>query len=171
MLADLEGAAATPPAERQMAIDCMRTALTRLESAAERPEVRAESLTRAAFAAFQLGQNADARESLEQAQPSGDSVLAYWRALFRGRVADAMADDATAERAYRDALIAYPAAHTARIGLALALFRLKKDEEAQEAMWAARRIPAEAADPWETYFHGDARFVSEWLAELRQARR
>ena len=170
VLADLEGKAATPPAERQMAIDCMKSALNWLETAAERAEVRDEALTRAGFSAFQLGQNAEAKEALDQSKGSGDSTLTYWRDLFRGRVADAMGDDAEAERAYRGALVASREAHSARIGLALALFRLKKDDEAQDAARAVREVKPDAIDPWDIYFHGDGRFVPAWIAAMRKAR-
>jgi hypothetical protein len=129
--------------------------------------VRDEARTRAGFAAFQLGKNDEARAALDGVTGSADRTVAYWRALFLGRVSDALGADADAERAYRDAVRLFPDAQTARIGLALALFRLHRDDDAGEAVLAARRVRAEGVDPWETYFDGDARYVAGWLAAMR----
>jgi len=171
LLSEFEGKAATPPAVRQMAIECMEKALRFLEGAAAREEVREEARTRAGFAAFQLGKNNEARAALAGASGSADRTLSYWRALFLGRVSDALGADADAERAYQDAVRLFPDAQTARIGHALALFRLHRDDDADEAVLAARRVRAEGVDPWETYFEGDGRFVDGWLAAMRKARK
>ena len=171
LLAEIEGAAATPPMQRQAAIDCMRRVLTMFDTAAAREEIRAEAHTRAGFAAFQLGQNTEAKALLDGARTDADRALTYWRSLFSGRVADALGADADAETAYRAALAAYPEAQSARVGLALALFRMNRADEADTAMRAARQVSDESVDPWESYFEGDARFVGEWLATLRKARR
>ena len=72
LLSEFEGKAATPPAVRQMAIECMQTAHRFLEGAAAREEVREEARTRAGFAAFQLGKNDDARAALDGASGSAD---------------------------------------------------------------------------------------------------
>ena len=170
VLADLEGAAATPLLQRREATDCMRTALTMLEAAAEREEVRDEALTRAGFVAFQLGRATEAKALLDSARPGSDRLVAYWRLLFNARVADALRADADAEMAYRAALAAYPEAQSARIGLALALFRMNRTDEADTAMRAARTVSDEAVDPWEGYFAADDRFVGDWLAAMRKAR-
>lgn len=170
-LTELEGAAATPPALRQMAIECMQAVARFFDAAAAHDTVRDEARTRGGFAAFQLGRNADAAETLESARAGADRTLAYWRALFRGRVADAMGADRDAERAYREAATLFPDAQSAHIGLALALFRLNQHDQAEEAGRAARRANPDAIDPWESYFEGDARFVREWMAAMRTARR
>ena len=171
LLAEFEGRAATPPALRQMAIECMQKALRFLDDAAARDDVREEAKTRAGFAAFQLGKNEEARRALTGANGSADRTVAYWRALFLGRVSDALGEDAEAERAYGEAVRLFPDAQTARVGLALALFRLHRDDDADEAVLAARRVPADGVDPWETYFEGDARFVAGWFAAMRKARK
>jgi tetratricopeptide (TPR) repeat protein len=170
LLSEFEGKAATPPAVRQMAIECMQTALRFLEGAAAREEVQEEARTRAGFAAFQLGKNADARAALDAANGGTDPTLAYWRALFLGRVADAQGSDDDAERAYSEAVRLFPDAQTPRIGLALALSRLRRYDDAEAAVLAARRVRADGVDPWETYFDGDARFVAGWIAAMRKAR-
>ena len=170
VLENLEGGAATPLVQRREATGCMRTALTMLEAAAEREEVRDEAFTRAGFVAFQLGRNPEAKALLDSVRPGPDRSLAYWRSLFSGRVADALRADAAAETAYRAALAEYPEAHSARIGLALALFRQHRSDEADAAMRAARQVGDEAVDPWDGYFMADIRFVGDWLAAMRKAR-
>ena len=171
MLTELEGAAATPPALRQMAIDCMQTAVRLLETAAAQDDVRDEARTRAGFAAFQLGRNADAKQALDAVTSSDDRTLAYWRALFRGRVADALGADQDAERAYREATTLFPDAQSAHIGLALALFRMHRDDDAEGAVRSARTVNPAGMDPWDAYFEGDGRFVAEWIAAMRKAQR
>lgn len=170
VLAELEGVAATPLVQNQAAINCMRSALAMLEAAAAREEVRDEAHTRAGYAAVQLGRNTEAQGLLDRVRPGSDPAVAYWRLLFSGRVADALGADADAEMAYRAALAAFPEAQSARIGVALALFRMNRSDEADAAMRAARHVSDESIDPWEQYFTGDARFVREWLGSIRKAR-
>lgn len=171
VLAELEGASSTPAAERSVAIECVQVALSYFEAAASHPAARAEARTRAGFALFQLGRTADAQQSLDAANPGDDRPLAYWRALFRGRVADALGSPADAERAYREALTGFPDAHSASIGLALSLFRLQRDDEAEAAVKAVRQRSLKAVDPWESYHTADARFAERWIAELRESLR
>ena len=171
LLAEFEGAAATPPAERQRAIECVERSLTLFDAAAARPETRDEARTRTAFSLFQLGRTDDAHQALTGANPGEDRALVYWHALLRGRVADAREADADAERAYRDALTAYPDAHTAGIGLALALFRMRRDDDAETAMRMVHKRSMKAVDPWDTYYGADGRFVSSWIGELRESLR
>jgi len=170
VLGEMEGASATPAAERGAAIECVQVALSFFEAAAAHPETRDEARTRAGFALFQLGRNADAQQSLDAANPGDDRTLAYWRALFRGRVADALDQTADAERAYREALAGFPDAHSASIGLALSLFRLHRDDEAEAAVHAVRQRSIKVDDPWEAYYPADARFADKWIAELREGR-
>ena len=170
VLGEMEGASATPAAERGAAIECVQVAFSFFEAAAAHPEAREEAQTRAGFALFQLGRNADARQTLDAANPGDDRTLAYWRSLFRGRVADALGEFVDAERAYREALAAYPDAHSASIGLALSLFRLQRDDDAEAAVKSVRQRSIKADDPWEAYYPADARFVDKWIAELREGR-
>jgi hypothetical protein len=163
-------AAATPPAEREAAITCVRQALTRFEAAAKHADGQTEARLRAGWAIFQLGRSAEAMKTFEGIDAGDDHLLAYWLALFRGRTADALGDDPDAERAYRRALAAFPGAHSASIGLALSLFRMNRDDEAEEAASAVRRQSGNAVDPWELYPAGDARFLGRWLGGVRGLR-
>jgi hypothetical protein len=168
VLADLEAAASTPPAERGAAIECVQVSLAFFEGAASYAPAREEARTRAAFAMFQLGRNAEAQQALDAVNPGDDRMLAYWRGLFRGRVADALAAPVDAERAYRDALVAFPDAHSASVGLALALFRLQRHDDAETTVNVVRQRSMRAVDPWDAYYPADVRFVDRWIAELRE---
>jgi hypothetical protein len=132
---------------------CQTDAVTRFDRAAG-SEAGAEARVRGAWMRVQLGQFAEAFRTIEAVDPGGDRVLAYWAGLVRGRIADALGRHADAERAYRDALAAAPHAQSAGIGLALSLFKLNRDVEADAAGLAA-----------------DHRFVDAWSAALREARR
>jgi hypothetical protein len=102
-------------------------------------------------------------------EPGDDRELAYWTALFRGRIADVLGRDRDAERAYRAALAAAPDAQSAGIGLTLALFRMNRSEEAEAMGMAVRTRSASVVDPWWNYHGGDQRFVARWIGELRAA--
>jgi tetratricopeptide (TPR) repeat protein len=145
----------------------LKEAVRRYAAAATVPEVANEANVRSAWVQFQLGAHADALRTIDLARPTGDNDLTYWMYLFRGRILDALNRQADAERAYRSALAVRPFAQSAAVGLALTLLRLERPDEAQASAVYARQQPADASDPWWTYFGADARFVLRWRAELR----
>ena len=146
---------------------CLAEAKHRFALAALDPSTAPEANTRGAWVQFQLGDLAGARTTIEKAEATDDADLAYWTSLFRGRIYDAANRLPDAERAYRAALQARPAAQSAAIGLAFTLFRMDRREDARAMADEARRQPDAAADPWWSYLAGDARFLSSWLADLR----
>jgi hypothetical protein len=146
---------------------CLAEAKHRFALAALDPSTAAEANTRGAWVQFQLGEIAGARLTIDKVETTDDADLAYWTALFRGRINDAANRLAEAERAYRAALQVRPSAQSAAIGLAFTLFRMDRREEARAAAGEARRQPDVAFDPWWRYFAGDARFLATWRAEIR----
>jgi tetratricopeptide (TPR) repeat protein len=130
-------AAATPTADRELAVTCVDRSRAKFERAAAHAESRAEAQVRGGWALFQLGRNAEALQMFDGVDPQDDRPLAYWLALFRGRTRDAMGATADAEADYRRALALFPDAQSATIGLALTLFRMNRDDEAD----AAARLP------------------------------
>ncbi len=116
---------------------------------------------------YQLGAYPDALKTIERAGTTEDAELTYWMQLFRGRILDGLERYADAERAYRAALAARPAAQSAGVGLALTLFKLDRVTDARAAAMAARQQPRDTVDPWWTYLGADARFIPRWRAELR----
>jgi tetratricopeptide (TPR) repeat protein len=169
LAADGAFAAATPPAEREAALSCVQLALTRFETASRSPASRDEARVRAGWALFQLGRTDDAQRAFEGIDAGTDRVLGYWLAIFRGRASDALGANADAEQAYRQALAAFPEAHTATVGLALTLFRMQRDDDAEDAARTVRQRASDSVDPWDIYSEGDARLLSQWLTALRAA--
>lgn len=137
-------------------------------AAAVAPDIAAESLTRAAWLKTQLGAYKDALELIDRAGATDDNTVAYWQQLFRGRILSGLGRDADAERAYRAALDAHASAHSANIGLALTLFKLKRLDEARALATSIRQAPPDVVDPWWTYLAADARFVTKWVEEVRE---
>jgi tetratricopeptide (TPR) repeat protein len=146
---------------------CLAEAKRRFALAAVNSATAAEANTRGAWVQFQAGQLAGARTTIEQVDATDDADLMYWTSLFRGRIYDAVNRLPDAERAYRAALEARPAAQSAAIGLSFALFRMDRKEEARALAVEARRQPDGTVDPWWIYIAADARFLSVWRADLR----
>jgi tetratricopeptide (TPR) repeat protein len=147
---------------------CLDQAVTRFEAAAGHDETRAEARVRHGWIHFQVGRFPDALNRLDVVESSDDRDLAYWLALFRGRVLSALGRNQDAATAYRAALALYPGAQSAGTGLAVELMRLNRVTEADEIARAVRTAQASAApDPWSSYLDGDRRFVDRWIAQLR----
>jgi VWFA-related protein len=144
--------------------------LTLLDAASRDVRTRPEALVRRAFVLHRMGAHEDARAILDLTNSDGDPIVSYWRALVRGRVLTALDRPREAIAAYEEAGRLAPAAQTPAVALA-ALFATVGDHQAAVAQAAAARATSEdEADPWPQYWTGDARFLREWLAELRQAR-
>ena len=149
---------------------CLTEAAERFQSAsAGTGPATAEALVRLAWMQFQLGDSEDALRSLARVNAGTDSELAYWTALFRGRIEGFLGRYQEAERSYRLALERYPQAQSAGLGLALTLFELDRIPEANDVALSVRNRPDNAPDPWWAYLAGDARLVDRWLDELRRS--
>jgi len=146
---------------------CLRDAAIRYEKAAGVEATRAEARTRGAWILFQEGRHQEALDLLGTVAPSGDREVTYWSALFRGRVLDALGRPAEAARAYRAALVVYPGAQSAGVGLAVALFRSDQEREADAVARQLRTASAGTDDPWSTYLGADQRLIDRWIGELR----
>lgn len=150
--------------------DCLSDAAGRFDAATAAEEGGAEARVRGAWMRFQLGQYPEALRTIDEVDPGEDRELAYWAALFRGRIDDALGRQPDAERAYRAALAAWPDAQSAGVGLALTLFKLHRSADADAAALAVRIRSAGVSDPWWSYPGADQRFLAQWLALLRRAR-
>jgi tetratricopeptide (TPR) repeat protein len=145
---------------------CLEDAVAQFALAGVAPETQAEARVRAGWVQFQLGRLDDALASLERVESNGDPVVAYWAALFRGRVLDGLRRYDAAAVAYRQALDICPTAQSAAVGLSLALFRADRIAEA-DALARSHRASGGGHDPWWVYPAGDERFVAQWVTELR----
>ena len=148
---------------------CLGQALMRFDAAADIDETRDEARVRGGWILFQLDRFPEALEWLDAAAPQDDHALAYWKALFRGRVLDALGRPEDALSAYRAALTLNPGAQSAAVGQAVALMRLDRAQEADAIARALRATPSATPDPWLIYSMGDHRFVDRWIDQLRTA--
>ena len=166
---DMRQLGSTPsvPAEIAARKTCLAEGVRRYGVATTSPETAIEAFTRGAWMQYQLGAYPDALKTIERAEATEDTELTYWTQLFRGRILDGLERYGDAERAYRAALAARPAAQSAAVGLALTLFKLDRVADARAAAMAARQQPHGTVDPWWTYLGADARFIPRWRAELR----
>jgi len=159
--------AGVPARDALRSTRCLEEAVARFETASS-GDHRPEAQVRAGWILYQLGRHADARRSLDAVEVAEDADLMYWLYLFRGRVNHALERHADAERDYRTALESYPDAQSAAVGLALVLFKLHRDVEADEAAVAVRTRSGVAVDPWRLYVAADERFIERWLVALRR---
>ena len=147
--------------------ECLAEALKRFAVAGATEDARVEARVRSGWILYQGGIYKDALERLDIPAPAGDGDVAYWLALFRGRVLGALGRGQDAAASYRAALALVPTAQSAGVGLALELVGLDRDGEADIAARALRAADASGADPWSYYTSGDYRLVDGWLAQLR----
>src|SRR5262249_24943239 len=101
--------------------DCLAEAARLFAIAARNPATVAEANTRGAWVQFQRGAFAEALATIGRAETSEDQDVAYWAALFRGRILDALGRNREAEQSYRAALKARPFAQSANVVLAVTL--------------------------------------------------
>jgi len=140
-----------------------------LERAAALEAVAPEAWVRLAVVRWRLGRPADALKAMERANvPASDKALAYWAALWRGRILDTLNRPADAEAAFQHALEVWPTGQSAGVGVALMRFKQNHRAEAAEASARVQAMPPGSADPWWIYVNGDGRFAAMWLGDLRK---
>jgi hypothetical protein len=130
-----------------------------------------EALIRGAALQLNDGRYPEALALLDRVRGDhGDRLLAYAQALTRGRVLDRLSRPEDAAAAYAAAREAFPTAQIPAVGQAAALLRTGHTTDAVRVATEARRLGKDVADPWVDFLKADARFVKEWLAELRRLR-
>lgn len=149
--------------------ECLEDALKQFDTAGATEEARVEARVRSGWILYQGGLYKDALDRLSITAPKDDRDVAFWLALFRGRVLSALGRAQDAAASYRAALALVPTAQSAGVGLSLELVRLDRPGEADVTARALRAAGAGGADPWSFYISGDYRLVDEWLAQLRTA--
>jgi hypothetical protein len=142
-------------------------AITLFQAAADDPALRTEALVRAAYLEELLGRPSQALTRLDGASPIADSTLAYAAALIKAGVHDQLGQPDAAADAYQAAQKLAPNAQVPAIGLAAALQRAGRTDEAAAEAVGARRLPANGFDPWLIFMRADARFIDGWIRDLR----
>ncbi|MEZ5317145.1 MAG: hypothetical protein R2752_07055 [Vicinamibacterales bacterium] len=142
---------------------------TRVEAVAQ------EARVRKAWLLHRVGRDEEALSELDGAGRGGgstdDDTVGFWRALFRGRVLDALDRTAEAAEAYRAALAITPTAQSARAGLMAALLRSGDRAGAEALADAIETAPVSGIDPWWLYAMGEGRMFPEILRRLREQTR
>jgi tetratricopeptide (TPR) repeat protein len=148
-------------------------ALLLFKAAAAVPALEVEALIRAGVLLYGVGRERAALEWLERVPPHEDATLGYVQHLTRGHVYDALDRSSEAADAYARARDYMPTAQSAAIGEAAALLRAGRADDAARVAAAARTSMhvSAAVDPRQVFRAGDARFIPEWLAEIRRMRR
>jgi VWFA-related protein len=129
----------------------------RYDEALEYANTSAEARVRAAWFQFKAG-NAD--RALEQLgrEPSTapERQVRYLHDLIKGRILQARGQHQAAAEAYRQALVTWPDAQSARVGLMTTSIALGRGQEAAELAEQIQQS-VDSIDPWWTYWRGDFR--------------
>jgi hypothetical protein len=142
-------------------------ALALFQAAADDSALRADALVRAAYLEQVVGRSSQALATLDRAVPLADSTLAYAAALIKGGVFDQLGQPDAAADAYLAAEKIAPNAQVPAIGRAAALQRAGRTDEAVAEAAGARRLPVDGFDPWPVFVRADARFIDQWVRDLR----
>jgi len=143
------------------------SAIALFEGAARHEALRPEALVRAAYLHERRNRAAAGLALLDRAPAAGDPIIDYAAALMSGGLIDRADRPAEAVEAYQSAVRQAPGVQVPAIGLAAALQRAGRIEEAVGAAQHARRIPLGGFDLWPDFLRGDARFAQSWLTQLR----
>jgi tetratricopeptide (TPR) repeat protein len=146
-------------------------AVSLFDEAAAVPALRVEALVRAAVVLQKAGRDADALARFERVPAHEDRFLGYVQHLTHGRLLDQAGRAEQAVTAYRAALRFEPASQIAATGLAAALLRTGRADDALSAAAAARKLSSETAEFTAPFRRADGRFVADWLAEIRALRK
>jgi hypothetical protein len=134
------------------------------------PSVRAEAYVHIGYLGIRAARPDAAIEPLATAATSDDSYVAYLAAHFSGRALEMLERRAEAVAAYRRALAIVPNAPSTATLLAAQLFLSDKTAdraEAQAILEGATAASPRPDDPWDRYWHGDARLWSISMERLR----
>jgi tetratricopeptide (TPR) repeat protein len=148
-------------------------ALVLFKEAAAIPALTVEARIRAGVLLYGVGREKPAVEWLEGVPAHDDAMLGYVQHLTLGHAYEALDRLSEAAGAYARARAYMPTAQSAAIGEASALLRLGRAEDASRVADAARKGAhvSPALDPRQVFRGGDARFIGQWLAEIRRLRR
>lgn len=153
-----------PPAIRARA----QQTLEQLDLALAVPDTADEASVRKGFLLFRLKRFDEALAALDsRPAPANDPVLAYWRALFRGRVLEELKRVDDAVNAFQEASRIYPQAQSPRVAMASLLQQAGRRAEALAERTAIGALPRDAKDPWWIYWLADRRYAPELLTKIR----
>jgi len=149
-----------------------QTAVALFGFAATDPKLAPEALIRGAALQLNEGHYPAALDLLDRVPSDhGDRLLEFARSLTRARALDLLSRPEDSAASYAAAREEFPTAQIPAIGQAAALLRTGHTTEAVRVATEARQLPPDTPDPWADFLRADARFVKDWLAELRTLRK
>jgi tetratricopeptide (TPR) repeat protein len=138
------------------------------DAAMSAEETAVEARIRKGWLLHRAGRGEQALAVLDSIGIPPEALLDYLRHLVRGRVLDALGRTEDAAAAYRAALLLYPDAQSARVGLMTALQRLGDRAGALEQAERVQAAGRDAVDPWWRYWQGDYRLLATVFTRLRE---
>lgn len=143
------------------------------KQAAAIPALEVEARIRAGVALEGVGRHEAALEWFDNVPAHDDVPLGYVQHLVRGHALDALNRPRDAAAAYQRAQEYMPTFQLAAIGQAAALLRAGDVEAADALADRTRRLPkiSPAGDPRLIFRRADARFLLDWVAEIRRLRK
>jgi hypothetical protein len=140
--------------------------------AREFPEVAQEARIRGAWVAYRSTDVARALDVLSGSpRVSGDVIVDYFGHLVRAQALRRLDRTDEAVDAYRAALMSWPGAQSARIGLMTLLVTRGARAEASRLSEEVQGAPDSQVDPWWVYWLGDYRSFSQQVRHLRELAR
>ena len=142
--------------------------LDRYKTAMKFSETNAEARMRAAWYLSRTGKLDDALALVEPRPTVTDRYVLYLTDLVRGQIFRARGRLDDAAKAYRDALMTWPDAQSARVALMTLQIGRGDRQEAAKLAETAETASGDQFDPWWTYWLGDYRVYPAIVAKLRE---
>jgi VWFA-related protein len=138
------------------------------DNAMNDPETAVEARVRKSWLLHRAARGEEALAVLDSIGTPPEALLDYLRHLIRGRVLDGLGRTDEAASAFRSAVLLFPNAQSARVGLMTALQRQGNNPGALEQAEFIQTIRADAIDPWWRYWQGDYRLLGTVFTRLRE---
>ena len=138
------------------------------DAAMDDPETAVEARVRKSWLLHRAARGDEALALLDTIGIPPEALLDYLRQLVRGRVLSGLGRTDESVAAFRSALLLFPNAQSARVGLMTGLQRQGNGPGALEQAELIQTIKADAIDPWWRYWQGDYRLIETVFTRLRE---
>jgi len=135
------------------------------------PSVADEARVRGAWFEYRVGRFTESLGMLGPSSAGADRAIQYLRALLRGHILRELDRQDEAAAAYEAALLVWPGAQSARVGLMTLRAAQGRRADAEALALAIETAPDDQFDPWWTYWRGDYRISTPIMDRLREAAR
>ena len=138
------------------------------DAAMDDPETAVEARVRKSWLLHRAARGDEALALLDTIGIPPEALLDYLRQLVRGRVLSGLGRTDESVAAFRAALLLFPNAQSARVGLMTGLQRQGNGPGALEQAELIQATRADAIDPWWRYWQGDYRLIETVFTRLRE---